>query len=529
MSAELVELKTPKPEIDEVATAEKDIDIFAGWLKRLENPDPVLRTEAAGKGLKLYDEVDRDAHAGSVLQTRYLAVVGKEWEVLPAERQGQSAGRPKKETQEQKIADFVKAALLDCNFDQFRQELLQAILYGFYEGEVMWKVKEGSVAIDRLRAKHPRRFIFTPTRELRLLTLQNMIEGEPVPERKFITLSYGSSDNPYGKGLGQSLWWPVWFKKNGIKFWLIFCEKFGSPTPVGKYPAGSGPTEKATLLSAIESIQQETGIIIPEGMAIELLEAKRSGVTNTYESLCNYMDKQISKRVLGQTASTEGTPGKLGNEDTQEEVREDIIKADADMLCECLNDSLTKWLVDFNFGPQAAYPKIWIRCEGEEDLKPLAERDKIIVSDIGLPVGKKYFYETYAIPEPEEGEELVAVRRESVSAPGADARSPNPADGGKTRIPPGAGNAFAEGGKYTPAQQAIEGLIAEITARGEVVDPLLAPVLNFVAAAGSYEEILEKLYTLYPKLDSSRMEALVAQAMFAADLWGYVQSREKRI
>jgi len=62
---------------DEVATIAKDIDIFSGWIKRLENPDPVLRSEAAGRGLKLYDEVDRDAHAGSVLQQRALAVVGK--------------------------------------------------------------------------------------------------------------------------------------------------------------------------------------------------------------------------------------------------------------------------------------------------------------------------------------------------------------------------------------------------------------------------------------------------------------------
>ena len=68
---------TKRPITDEIATTQKDIDVFAGWLQRLENPDPTLRTESKGKGLKLYDEVDRDSHAGSVLQTRYLSVVGK--------------------------------------------------------------------------------------------------------------------------------------------------------------------------------------------------------------------------------------------------------------------------------------------------------------------------------------------------------------------------------------------------------------------------------------------------------------------
>ncbi|WAC06589.1 MAG: DUF935 family protein [Thermodesulfobacteriota bacterium] len=399
--------KIKKPEVNEIATAQKDIDIFSGWINRLENPDPVLRTEAQGKGLKLYDDVDRDAHAGSVLQTRYLSVVGKEWNIEPAQT-GISRGRPRAETQEQKIADFVKEVFLECNFDQARQELLQGILYGFYVGEVMWKYANDQVRIAKIRAKHPRRFSFTTDRELRLLTPQNMIEGEEVPDRKFIVFNYGSSDNPYGKGLGQKLWWPVWFKKHGIKFWMIFCEKFGAPTPVGKYPAGTKKEDQDLLLEAIDALQQETGVIIPEGMTIDLLEAQRSGTINTYESLCGYMDKQMSKTVLGQTATTEGTPGKLGNEESQEEVRDDITKADADLLCECINNTLIPWLVDFNFPGVTAYPKIWIRTEEEKDLKPLADRDVILVRDIGLRVGEQYFYDTYSIPKPEEGEKLVS-------------------------------------------------------------------------------------------------------------------------
>ncbi|HBJ76260.1 MAG TPA: hypothetical protein DDY86_12470, partial [Syntrophaceae bacterium] len=90
----MAEEAVKKPQItDEVATIAKDIDIFYGWIKRLENPDPVLRSESTGRGLKLYDEVDRDAHAGSVLQQRNLAVVGKEWEVIPA-KSARKLGRP---------------------------------------------------------------------------------------------------------------------------------------------------------------------------------------------------------------------------------------------------------------------------------------------------------------------------------------------------------------------------------------------------------------------------------------------------
>ena len=525
---------TKKPIVDEIATTKADIDIFAGWLNRLENPDPTLRTESRGKGLKLYDEVDRDPHAGSVLQTRYLSVAGKEYEILASD----DSDRAKE------IADFVQTALKKSNFTQACQELLQAILYGYFVGEIMWAVRDGSVVPKKIMGKHPRRFSFTMDRELRLLTPRNMVEGEPVPDRKFIVFSYGSTDNPYGKGLGQKLWWPVWFKKNGIKFWLIFLEKFGMPTAVGKYPAGTSKEQQTALLDAIDAIQTETGVKIPDSMAIELLEAARTGKV-TYETICEYMDRQMSKAVLGQTASTEGTPGKLGNEDSQEAVRQDILKADADLLCETLNETLIPWLVDYNFPGVNDYPGIWIRTEQESDLKPLADRDKILVNDIGVPVGKKYFYDTYGIPEPEEGEEVVEpqgpdkakvyeyhlkyalVKKNEVRA----RLGLEPIPDGDQLVEPiltGPGGEFAEAGRFSPAQNAIEGLVDRSMRRAKgAISDMAEPVRELVRNAGSLEEIRDGLIDLYGEMDPAEFEDLVARAMFTAELYGRAAVAEK--
>jgi len=489
----MAEKQVKKPITDEIATTSKDLDVFTGWLKRLENPDPTLLTESAGKGLKLYDEVDRDPHAGSVLQTRYLSVAGQEYEVLAAD-ESQSA---------QDIAEFVEGVLGDTNFTQGCQELLQAILYGFFVAEIMWAVKDGNVVPAKIMGKHPRRFSFTMDRELRLLTPQDMIEGEAVPPRKFIVFSWGSSDNPYGKGLGQKLWWPVWFKKNGIKFWLVFLEKFGMPTAVGKYPTGTPPEQQQALLDAIDAMQQETGVKIPETMAIELLEAARTGKV-TYETICEYMDRQISKAVLGQTASTEGTPGKLGNEQSQEEVRQDIKKADSDLLCELLNITLIPWIVDYNFPNVTDYPKLWLRTEPEKNLKELAERDDTLVSNIGLPVGKRYFYDTYNIPEPETGEEIV-----------------EPAKRGTGEAGNRGGGEFAEAGRFTTEQENIEDLVGRSMNRaGSAIAGLTGPVKQLIANANSLEEIRDGLYQTYGDMDRAEFEELVARAMFMAELYG---------
>jgi len=494
--------KPQKPITDEIATAQKDIDIFAGWLKRLENPDPVLRTEAGGKGLKLYDEVDRDPHAGSVLQTRALALVGKDWEIIPG-TSARGAGRPAATSREERIADFVRETLANCNFTQARQELLKAILYGYYAGEVLWRQNNGAVRIGKILGKHPRRFSFSVNRELRLLTPESMIEGEEVPARKFIVFIYGDSDNPYGKGLGQKLWWPVWFKKNGIKFWLVFLEKFGMPTVVGKYPPGTEPEQQQALLDAIDAIQQETGIKIPNDMALDLLEAASRGgssKTDSYNIMCDYMDAQISKAVLGQTASTEGTPGKLGGEEERGQVRQDILEADADLLDGCLNETLIRWIVDYNFPGVEEYPRIKTHAERKPDLKERSEIDETVTTKIGVPVGKKYFYETYGIPEPEEEEELVE--------------------------PPARGGMFAEriarkSPRFSPEQEKVEHLVAESIDRAvPAAAGLRHPLKKMIADAGSLEDLRDRIYAAYGTMDPADLRELIARAIYIADLYG---------
>jgi hypothetical protein len=250
-----------RPEKQEIATTRKDFDLFAGFISntRLYNPDPVLNSESNGKGLRMYDEVGRDPHAGSVLQTRALSIVGKDWSIIPGQS-GIQDNQPISTSEDENIAAQVEQTLRATNFDEARMELLKGVLYGYYCSEIMWSFDEdeGAIVIDKFIGKHARRFCFTPDRELRLLTINNMYEGEQLPGKKFICFTFGDTDNPYGQGLGQSIWWPVWFKKNGIKFWLTFLDKFGMPTGVGKYPAGTGDDDQSKLLAAINLIHSET-------------------------------------------------------------------------------------------------------------------------------------------------------------------------------------------------------------------------------------------------------------------------------
>lgn len=363
--------------------------------KILLNPDKTLRQEGLNN-TELYEDLLRDPQVRSNLQTRRLAVIGKEWSITPASDKRQDV----------KIADYVRQVLENFNFSGARYALLQAIVTGFKVAEIMWEYSEGDVWISEMIGKPTRRWSFGLLRELRMLTRANTFEGEPVPERKFQIFRY-TSDNgsPYGDGLGSSLWWSVWFKKNAVKFWLIFSEKFGSPTVIGEYPPGTPQDQQDALLNALQAVQQESAIKIPNTLKIRLLEAMRTGSLDNYEMLASFMNLEITKTFLGQTLTTEtghsgrGSSGGHAAASIHEEVRQDYIKADADILSNQLNSQVIKWLVDYNFPGVKQYPRIWIRSEDRVDLNPLADRDAIL-QKMGVRIPVSYIYENYGIPRP---------------------------------------------------------------------------------------------------------------------------------
>jgi phage gp29-like protein len=53
-------------------------------------------------------------------------------------------------------------------------------------------------------------------------------------------------------------------------------------------------------------------------------------------------------------------------------------------------------------------------------------------------------------------------------------------------------------------------------------------IFAIVQKSGSYGEILEALYASFGNLDLTAFEEVLRQAMFAADLWGYMRAKKER-
>jgi phage gp29-like protein len=474
-------MATEKPELQEVATTLDGRDITRGYvspLQLLQPTDTVLATRGGGD-LRLYQELLRDDQVKATWQQRQLAVTSAEWEVLPG---GQSR-------QDKAAADFMREQLEQIRFDRVTSGMLYGVFYGYAVAECLWGRDGRHVTLDALKVRNRRRFRFDGAGRLRLLTASTP-EGELLPDRKFWTFSTGADhdDEPYGQGLGHWLYWPVFFKRNGLRLWLVFLDKFGQPTAKGTFPQSSTEAQKQRLLQALQAVHSDSGVIVPEGMQIELIEAARSG-TGDYTSLYDRMDRAIAKVVLGHTGSSESAPGRLGGEDMASDVRDDIVKADADVVCESFNQSVARWLTEWNY-PSAKAPRVWRKMEQPEDLNKLAERDERIAR-LGYRPTLKYVEQHYG-----EGFEL------------------------DTRPAPQPSLGFAERDGAS-AKRRGDQMADRLEREAEPAwAELMEPVRRLVESAGSMEELRDGLLNLYEDMPSDQLAQVMQKAIAAAELAG---------
>lgn len=346
--------------------------------------DSILASKGGIGNLAIYRELLRDDQVASTWSQRRLALTRCDTVVEPGADDDASKA----------AAEALQDELDAVNWDDVTDKALFAIFYGWGVAEVMWKPEDGRVKFDRIIVRDRARFRFD--RQDRLYLFEN--GWELMPERKFWTVRSGADnhDELYGLGIAHSLYWPVFFKRNDIRFWLVFLEKFGAPTAVAKMPAGkmADPQEVAKATAMLRNIATDSGIVIPDDVVVELLEAARSGAAD-YGAMHAAMDAAISKIVVGQTMTTDNGSS-LAQGQVHERVAQKIVEADSDLLCGSFNAGPVRWWFEFNAAafPGATMPRVYRATEPAEDLNARADRDKKI-AELGYEPDENYIRETY--------------------------------------------------------------------------------------------------------------------------------------
>lgn len=453
-------------------------------------------TKVLELGGKEYTRMLRDDQVQSTLQQRRLAVVSRDWSVAP----GGDGPR------DQEAADHLSGQLGRIGWDRVTDKMLYGLFYGYSIAEMMWMIGDaGRVEIERIVVRDRLRFRFDIEGRLRLMRRDGNADGEVMPPGKFWTFQAGADhdDELYGLGLGYHLFWPCWFKREGLASWLQGLDKTARPTGLGKFPQGANQDDIEKLLAALQAMSSDTGIAIPENMAIELLQAARSS-TADYDTLYNRMDAAISKIVLSQTMTTDSSVTGLGSTqgEVHADVKREVVKADADLLNESFSCSVAKWLTDWNF-PGAATPIVSRQVDDPEDLDAASTRDSTL-TQIGYKPTPERIRQTYG-----EGYEVT-----------------EPADEGKENgdaqfsACPSCGHAdFVEGG------DAITRLAGDVLAdEGWVpmVEPLIGPIEELLDSAENLEEVRDALIGQLSSMDATALAESIARATFNARIAGEV-------
>jgi len=278
--------------------------------------------------LTLAEEMEeRDLHYRCEMSKRKLAVAA-----LPVTVE--AAGD---DTKDKMLADEIRALTKRPGFRGLLKDLLDSIGKGYSVAEIIWE-RGAKWQPQRYEWRDPRFFTFdrVSRRQVRLLDEADMMEGIELAPYKFIChVPHLKTGIPIRGGIARVAAWAYLFKNYTVKDWIAFAEVFGMPLRVGKYQPGASKDDIAILKSAVANLGSDAAAVIPESMLIEFVEsAKSTGGHELYNKLADWLDAQVSRGILGQTATTTGTPGKLGGDEAQSEVREDIRDDDAMQLAE---------------------------------------------------------------------------------------------------------------------------------------------------------------------------------------------------
>lgn len=384
-------MATQKPKLGELAAPEDPRQPLrrsigqsvSPFTTLLHSTDSILQTKGGIENLKIYRELLRDDQVAAVWMQRRLSLTSCDTVVETGADDALS----------QEAAATLEAELKAMAWDDITEKMLFSVFYGWGVAEVIWRPNGERVSFDRIVVRDRARFRFDIDRNLYLWT--NAGGWAQMPERKFWTITTGADnhDEPYGLGLAHSLYWPVFFKRNDVKFWLMFLEKFGMPTAMAKVPAGmiNDPDTVQKAVGMLQQIATDAGVVVPDNVVVELLEAARSGSAD-YGGMFEAMNAAISKIVVGQTMTTDAGSS-LAQGQVHERVAQKIVEADSDLLCGSFNDGPVRWWCEWNF-PGAVPPRVYRHTEPQEDLDKRADRDTKIKA-LGFEPTEDYILETY--------------------------------------------------------------------------------------------------------------------------------------
>jgi phage gp29-like protein len=416
-------------------------------------------------------------------------------------------------------------------------DLLDAIGKGYNFTEIMWERSMGQWSPGRLEYRDPRWFTFDRTDLSTPYLLDEGGQEIDVPAFKFIQprIKAKSGIAPRS-GLSRTIMWAYLFKKFSERDWAIFTQTYAHPLRLGKFGPGSSEEDRSTLMRAVANIAGDCAAIIPESMSIEFVDTGSiSASGQLYLDRCEYLDKQISKATLGQTATTDAETGGLGSGKEHRLVQEDIERADASALSAAINRDLVRPFMHLNYPGHPRMPRIKIARPEAEDLAAFSSAIGPLV-DRGFEVAVDDLYRKFGIAAPKAGAKI--LRPQGQNRPQTPAGSVDQAAlaaESAVKYPfntlEGAQRPVAALSTEGPSEAISEGLSDAADRLGQEAAPAIEAMLTRIEAmteaASSLEELREMILSGFGELDESALAKVLATAFLSAQAGGRAAVEEE--
>jgi phage gp29-like protein len=262
-----------------------------------------------------------------------------------------------------------------------------------------------------------RRFVFQEKEDaqtgftMRCLTFNRMFEGVELPNRKFIVNRYWTLHNgdPYGASLGRILYPLVKFRRRAIESYVLYGDRYATPTAVAKAPLSASTKEIDTLYDHLSNLSQETAMILPEGYELEFVNP--AGSPGVFKDLIDYIDKEISVLLCGENEAGQAEAGSRASSQVANVVR--VVKASelSEMISQTLTQTLIRWIVDLNFGTDVAAPILTREFRIEES--PLTMPDVALLIQSGFTPKKEWLERHFRVELEDKKESGGATQEQS--------------------------------------------------------------------------------------------------------------------
>lgn len=323
--------------------------------------------------------------------------------------------------EDEEVREFIENTLdkigieggMEGGWTESLRDIMSVYDYGFSMTEPVFRKPDESESglweIKSLKVRPPHSFIFNIDDQGNVKEVEQLgSEKHPIKfdPNFFIHHVYQPEfGNPYGKSDLRAAH-PAWKAKKFIfRMAMRYAERFAGSTVVGRYPVNAGKAEIDRLFNILKSIQDNSTLVIPEGAAVEFIQAQKDG-SNIYEGIMNMLNMWMARAILipdllGVSGSkTAGGSFALGEKHF--DLVLNTISNDRLMLSRRLTSKLVRPLVEANFGPgidckleikpldagsETEAMRLWLDAVNGKIFKPQDEEINLLRRRTGFPEG----------------------------------------------------------------------------------------------------------------------------------------------